>query len=137
MAESCPGSTYSKLAWLQAWHTRDETYSSALAYIVNVQGQHPFAGLWGDGTTSSSNGQNFKTGGQGKFSGQVNLKYGQKPGVQLYTHISDQYNPYHVQVISAGIRDSTHVLDGLLHRESDLRMAMLPKIVAILYIQPV
>lgn len=122
MAESCPGSTYAKLAWLQAWHIRDETYSSALADIVNAQGQHPFAGLWGDGTTSSSDGQNFQTGGQGKFSGQVNLKYGQKPGVQLYTHISDQYSPYHVQVISAGIRDSIHVLDGLLHHESDLRI---------------
>ncbi len=30
MSEPCPGSTYSKLAWLQAWHIRDETYSSAL-----------------------------------------------------------------------------------------------------------
>ena len=26
MAESCPGMTYAKLAWLQAWHVRDETY---------------------------------------------------------------------------------------------------------------
>jgi hypothetical protein len=25
MAESCPGTTYAKLAWLQAWHIRDET----------------------------------------------------------------------------------------------------------------
>ena len=122
MAESCSGSTYAKLAWLQAWHIRDETYASALADIVNAQKQHPLARLWGDGTTSSSDGQNFKTGGQGKFSGQVNLKYGYKPGAQLYPHISDQYSPYHVQMISAGIRDSTHVLDGLLHHESDLKI---------------
>jgi TnpA family transposase len=122
MAESCSGSTYAKLAWLQAWHIRDETYASALAAIVNAQKQHPLARLWGDGTTSSSDGQNFKTGGQGKFSGQVNLKYGYKPGAQFYTHISDQYSPYHVQMISAGIRDSTHVLDGLLHHESDLKI---------------
>lgn len=26
MAESCPGTTYPKLSWLQAWHIRDETY---------------------------------------------------------------------------------------------------------------
>lgn len=31
MAESCPGTTYAKLSWLQAWHIRDETYSAALA----------------------------------------------------------------------------------------------------------
>ena len=24
MAESCPGTTYAKLSWLQAWHIRDE-----------------------------------------------------------------------------------------------------------------
>jgi hypothetical protein len=28
MAESCPGTTYAKLTWLQAWHLRDETYSA-------------------------------------------------------------------------------------------------------------
>ncbi|MEQ5191356.1 Tn3 family transposase, partial [Escherichia coli] len=28
MAESCPGATYAKLSWLQAWHVRDETYST-------------------------------------------------------------------------------------------------------------
>jgi TnpA family transposase len=41
MAESCPGTTYAKLAWLQAWHIRDETYSTALAELVNAQFRHP------------------------------------------------------------------------------------------------
>jgi hypothetical protein len=56
MAEACPGTTYAKLSWLQAWHIRDETYSAALAELVNAQFRHPFAGYWGDGTTSSSDG---------------------------------------------------------------------------------
>ncbi len=122
MAESCPGMTYTKLAWLQAWHIRDETYSASLAEIVNAQFHQPFASWWGDGTTSSSDGQNFKAGGLGRFAGQVNLKYGQKPGVQFYTHISDQYTPFHIKVINATVRDATHVLDGLLYHESDLRI---------------
>ena len=122
MAESCPGTTYAKLAWLQAWHIRDETYASALAELVNTQTQCPFATNWGDGTTSSSDGQNFRAKGRGQAVGQVNLKYGQEPGMQLYTHVSDQYSPYHVQVISSAVRDSTHVLDGLLYHESDLRI---------------
>ena len=122
MAESCQGITYAKLAWLQAWHIRDETYASALAELVNAQAQCSFVTNWGDGTTSSSDGQNFRVGGHGQAIGQVNLKYGQKPGIQLYTHVSDQYSPYHVQVISAGVRDSTHVLDGLLYHESELHI---------------
>ncbi len=37
MAESSPGLTYAKLSSLQAWHIRDETYSAALAELVNHQ----------------------------------------------------------------------------------------------------
>ncbi len=122
MSESCPGKTYTKLTRLQAWHVRDETYSAALAEVVNAQYHQPFATWWGDGTTSSSDGQNFKAGGQGKFAGQVNLKYGQEPGVQFYTHISDQYAPFYTRVISSTVRDATHVLDGLLYHESQLRI---------------
>jgi hypothetical protein len=101
MAESCPETTYARLTWLQAWHIRDETYSAALAELVNAQFRQPFAAYWGDGTTSSSDGQNFKAGGRGQFAGQVNLKYGQEPGVQFYTHISNQFAPFHIKVINA------------------------------------
>lgn len=122
MSESCPGTTYSKLAWLQAWHIRDETYSAALADLTNAQFKHPFAAHWGDGTTSSSDGQRFRVGGGGQGKGQVNPKYGAGPGRQFYTHISDQYSPYHTQAINVGVRDATYVLDGLLYHESDLRI---------------
>ncbi len=122
MAESCPGTTYAKLAWLQAWHIRDETYGAALAELVNAQFRHPFAEHWGDGTTSSSDGQNFRTGSKAESTGHINPKYGSSPGRTFYTHISDQYAPFHTKVVNVGVRDSTYVLDGLLYHESDLRI---------------
>jgi TnpA family transposase len=122
MAESCPGVTYSKLAWLQAWHIRDETYSAALAEIVNAQFSQSFVEYWGDGTTSSSDGQRFKAGGRAEAGGNINPKYGSDPGVQFYTHISDQYAPFYTKVINVGVRDATYVLDGLLYHESDLQI---------------
>ena len=122
MAESCPGATYAKLSWLQAWHIRDETYSAALADLVNTQLQHPFAGNWGDGTSSSSDGQNFRTGSKAESTGHINPKYGSSPGRTVYTHISDQYAPFSSKLINVGLRDSTYVLDGLLYHESDLRI---------------
>jgi TnpA family transposase len=120
MAESCPGTTYARLSWLQAWHIRDETYSSALAELVNAQLGQPFAGNWGDGTTSSSDGQRFKAGGRAESTGHINPKYGSDPGRMFYTHISDQYAPFSAKVVNVGVRDSTYVLDGLLYHESDL-----------------
>lgn len=122
MAESCPGTTYAKLAWLQAWHVRDETYSTALAELVNTQFRHPFAEHWGDGTSSSSDGQNFRTSSKAESTGHINPKYGSSPGRTFYTHISDQYAPFHTKVVNVGVRDSTFVLDGLLYHESDLRI---------------
>lgn len=121
MAEACPGSTKSSLEDIQAWYIRDETYSAALAELVNAQGKRPLAAFWGDGTTSSSDGQNFRTGSSGRYAGQVNPKYGQEPGRQFYTHISDQYSPFYTCIICR-VRDSTHVLDGLLYHESDLEI---------------
>lgn len=122
MTESCPGTTYAKLSWLQAWHIRDETYSTALAELVNAQFKQPFAMHWGDGTTSSSDGQRFRAGGRAESTGHVNPKYGTEPGRMFYTHISDQYSPFSAKMINVGIRDSTYVLDGLLYHESDLRI---------------
>ncbi|HGV5246823.1 Tn3 family transposase, partial [Enterobacter chengduensis] len=49
-------------------------------------------------------------------------KYGSSPGRTFYTHISDQYAPFHTKVVNVGVRDSTYVLDGLLYHESDLRI---------------
>jgi len=89
---------------------------------VNAQFRQPFAEFWGDGTTSSSDGQNFKTGSKAQSTGHINPKYGSEPGRTFYTHISDQYAPFHAKVVNVGLRDSTYVLDGLLYHESDLRI---------------
>ena len=40
----------------------------------------------------------------------------------FYTYVSDQYAPFHTQVINAAVCDATYVLDGLLYHESDLRI---------------
>jgi len=123
MAESCPGTSYARLSWLHDWYLRDETYTAALAELTNAQAQDPFAAYWGAGTTSSSDGQRFWAGGAGEGAAHLNAKYGREPGVTFYTHLADQYTPYHVTVIHAPVRDSTYVLDGLLYHESELRIA--------------
>ena len=60
--------------------------------------------------------------GTGEQGAQINLRYGTDPGVLFYTHISDRFAPFHTKVINANVLDATHVLDGLLYHESDLRI---------------
>jgi TnpA family transposase len=83
-------------------YIRDETYSAALAELVNAQFSQPFAENWGDGSTSSSDGQRFRVGGKGESTGHINPKYGAEPGRLFYTDISDQYVWRHSRKIEQG-----------------------------------
>jgi len=122
MAMATPGMSYGRMAQVTDWYIRDETYTRALAELVNAQHAQELAAHWGKGTTSSSDGQHFPVGGRRESSAQVNARYGTGPGTLFYTHVSDRYAPFHTKVISAGARDATHVLDGLLYHEADLQI---------------
>ena len=104
------------------FHSSVQGVYSTTEKLSNAQFRQSFAGNWGDGTTSSSDGQNFRTGSKAESTGHINPKYGSSPGRTFYTHISDQYAPFSTKVVNVGVRDSTYVLDGLLYHESDLRI---------------
>jgi TnpA family transposase len=120
MAESCPGMTYNKISWTQSWYVREETYTGAQKILVDIQHIHPFAGYWGNGTTSSSDGQWFSTSGHARAEGEINAQYGFEPGKMLYTHISDQNMPFHTKIVSPLKRDYLYVVDGILYHNTSL-----------------
>ncbi len=107
MSESCTGLTYVQLDRQQASHIRDETYSAALAELVNAQHAHPFAAQWDDGSISSLDGQRFRAGSHAESTGHGNPKYAAEPERLIYTHVSDQYSPFPSKLINVGDRDAT------------------------------
>ncbi|HYZ41806.1 MAG TPA: Tn3 family transposase, partial [Stellaceae bacterium] len=123
MAETCRGVTLRQLAWVHDWHIREEGYAAALARLIEAHRALPTARLWGDGTTSSSDGQYFRAGSQGAAIGDINARHGNEPGVAFYTHISDQFGPFHTKVIAATASEAPHVLDGLLYHQTGLQIA--------------
>ena len=120
MARSTGAFSHSRLLWIAEWHVRDETYQAALACLSDAIHAQPFTKVWGDGGTSSSDGQFFRAGGHGEARADHNAKYGSEPGVKFYTHVSDRYAPFHSKVIAANASEAAHVLDGLLHHESSI-----------------
>ena len=122
MARSSKIFSHSKLLWIAEWHIRDETYQAGLACLVDAIHAQPFTKVWGDGDTSSSDGQFFKAGGHGEARADYNAKYGSEPGVKFYTHVSDRYAPFHTKVIAANASEAAHILDGLLHHECSLEI---------------
>jgi TnpA family transposase len=122
MAESSQGVTPDQLVWTKSAYIRPETYQGALARIIGAHHALPIANVWGQGTSSSSDGQFFRSGKRGAGAGEINARYGVDPGFSFYTHVSDQHGPYHVKVISAATHEAPYVLDGLLHHGSGLKI---------------
>lgn len=122
IAEATPGMTYGRIAQVIDNCFRESTFADSLAQLVNAQHKQEMTTLWGQGTTSSSDGQHFPVGGRRENVAQPNARKGSGPKVGFYTHVSDRYAPYHIKVISAGDREATHVLDGLMYHESDIQI---------------
>jgi TnpA family transposase len=120
MAAASHGVTRDQLIWTADAYIRSETYKAALARIIDAHHALPIAAIWGDGTTSSSDGQFFRSAKRGDAAGDVNARYGRDPGVSFYTHLSDQHGPYSSIVMSATNHEAPYVLDGLLHHGGQL-----------------
>jgi TnpA family transposase len=123
MAAASEGVTRDQLLWTHDAYVREDSYRAALAVLINAHHRLPFSQVWGDGTTSSSDGQFFRGAKRGASGGDINARYGVDHGFSFYTHVSDQRGPYHVAVISAATHEAPYVLDGLTRHGADLRIA--------------
>jgi hypothetical protein len=93
MAEACNLVTQRQLGWLASWHLREETYGRALARLVDAQHTAPLAALFGSGTSSSSDGQNFPLDRRAQATGAVNPHKGTEPAVSFCGKISNNVAP--------------------------------------------
>ncbi len=118
MADASAELSERQITWARLFHIRPETYKLALAAIINTHLAHPFAKLWGSGSTSSSDGQFFRAAGRGAKRSEVNAHYSGDPGSKFYTWISDQYGHFHILPMGATEDEAVYVLDGLYGHES-------------------
>ena len=118
MADASTGLSERQVTWARLFHIRPETYKAGLAAIINEHLAHPFASLWGNGKTSSSDGQFFRAGGRGAKRSDVNAHYSGDPGSKFYTWVSDQYGHFHILPMGATEHEQIYVLDGLYGHES-------------------
>ncbi|MGI9436608.1 MAG: Tn3 family transposase, partial [Geminicoccaceae bacterium] len=122
MAQACDAGSFWQLARAVDWHVSEPAYIRAAARLVDAQHRRPLARLWGDGTRASSDGQHFHAGGHGQAIAVINARKGYEPGVNVYSHISDQCGPFFSKVITATAHEAPHVLDGLMMHESCLKI---------------
>lgn len=120
MAEATPGLTYKQLANVSKWRMHEYATNKAQSVLVNFHHKLNLSSYWGDGTTSSSDGMRMQL-GVSSLHADANPHYGTGKGA-IYRFTSDQFSSYYPKIIHTNSRDAIHVLDGLLHHETDLNI---------------
>jgi TnpA family transposase len=118
MARLTEGISYSHIKRISDWQLTEENQRAALAELVGAISGLGTTQVWGEGKTSSSDGQRFlfpRLVLQQTFSHQMH-----DFALEFYSFLADNYAPFYSTPIECTDRDAAFVLDGLLYNETDL-----------------
>lgn len=118
MARLTKGTSYEQIRRITDWQLTPENQKAALSVVVNAITALDASRIWGDGTSSSSDGQRF-------YMPRKTLQQTYSPklsdyALEFYSFVADNYAPFYSVPIECTERDAAYVLDGLLYNESDL-----------------
>lgn len=119
MAEATPSISYRQMANTTQWRLYEDAMNKAQAVLVNFHHKLVLPSYWGNGTTSSFDGMRVQI-GVSALHADANPHYGTGKGATIYRFVSDQFSTFYTKVINTNARDAVHVIDGLLHHETDL-----------------
>jgi len=119
MVDATQDVSYRQMSTASQWRLYEDAMNKAQAVLVNFQHQLGLSNYSGDGTTSSSDGMRVQI-GVSSLHAESNPHYGTGKGATIYRFTSDEFSSFYTKVINTNARDAIHVIDGLLHHESDL-----------------
>lgn len=120
MSRLTEGITYRQIKWVTDWQLLEDAQHQALAQVVNAISKLDVTQAWGEGKTSSSDGQRFRM--KRKLLQQTYSPRFNDYAIEFYSFVADNYAPFYSTVIQCTDRDAAFVLDGLLYNESDLAL---------------
>ncbi len=112
--------SYEQIKRIMDWELTQDHQRAALADIVKAISSVGTSKTWGEGRTSSSDGQRYvfpRNVLQQTFSHRMN-----DYALEFYSFVADNYAPFYSTAIECTDRDAAYVLDGLLYNESDLAL---------------
>ena len=118
MARITEGISYHRMKHITDWNMHEETQREALALVVNAISGLDITKYWGDGTTSSSDGQRFSLHRKVLYRSYSHAF--NDFALEFYNFVADNFAPYFSLPHECADRDAPFVLDGLLYNESDL-----------------
>ncbi|MBA2764510.1 MAG: Tn3 family transposase [Thermoleophilaceae bacterium] len=122
MAQSTKGIGIDLLHHISQWYLRQDTLRAANRVLVDYHHRLPLSSVWGDGVSSSSDGQRFGVQASSLLASFYPRYFGYYDrAITVYTHVSDQFTVFASRAISCSPREAIFVLDGLLENDTILR----------------
>lgn len=120
MAKLTNNISYHQIKRVIDWQLSEESLRATLAKIVNAISNLQVTKVWGEGKTSSSDGQHFKY-NRNSIHKTYKTRF-REFAIEFYTFVADNFAPYYSEPIECFNRDSSYLLDGILYNESDLEL---------------
>jgi len=120
-----PALSRGRLSWADQNYLRGDTITAATGRMVDAQSEIPLARQWGGGEVASADGLRFVVPVRTLNAGPNPRYFGPGRGVTYLNFLSDQFAGFHAIVVPGTLRDSLHILDGLLEQQTTLQPAEL------------
>jgi TnpA family transposase len=122
MANAVESMSYRELAWVADWYIREDTLRKAIVELINFLIHLPITQCWGDGTTSSSDGQLFGVRARTLYA-RVNPHAPHRgAAMKAYFHIADNLAPYYSRVLESTAHEAPYIIGAWLHHETGLKI---------------
>lgn len=118
-ARSLPGFTRKQLAWMFNHQITDRKLEKALAKVINFYNKFDLPKKWGTGKSLSAD-ATFWDMYKKNLTAELHIRYGEYGGLGFY-HISDLYIALFASFIPCGVYEGTHIFDGILENESEIK----------------
>lgn len=120
MGSSTEGVTTDMLAGVSRGYLHPGSLKASQTVLVNYHHGMEASSVWGQGRTSSSDGQRFGIQGNSMQASFYPRYFGYYDrAITVLTHVSDLCSVLGTQVISCGTREALYVLDALLKNDTD------------------
>jgi len=97
MSRLTEGITYRQIKWVTDWQLLEDTQRQALAQVVNAISKLDVTQAWGEGKTSSSDGQRFRM--KRRLLQQTYSPRFNDYAIEFYSFVADNYAPFYSTVI--------------------------------------
>lgn len=123
--ENISALTSARLSHVDQNYVRAETLRAANARLVTAQATIPLARRWGGGLVASVDGMRFIVPVASVNTSSNPRYFGRKKGLTWLNYLNDQIAGISAVVVPGTVRDSLHVLDGLLNLDTGPQPTMI------------